>query len=156
MWFVGLWANHTTCCMVSGSMNKLHTLLSIMQCIFLTEMVHSCVVLGCKNRSNKEECKGIKFYTLPFKNEELLKTWLALICRRHNEVTIHSRVCSAHFVGGIKTKYDQLPQIFPWQKSTSVSLPTACTNPSEIINHDHCYCSDFKSPSVTLYPRSSF
>ena len=138
-------------------MNKLHTLLSIMQCIFLTEMVHSCVVLGCKNRSNKEECKGIKFYTLPFKNEELLKTWLALICRRHNKVTIHSRVCSAHFVGGIKTKYDQLPQIFPWQKSTSVSLPTACTNPSEIINHDHCYCSlDFKSPSITLYPGSSY
>jgi hypothetical protein len=85
----------------------------ILYSTILIEMVH---VLGCKNRSNKEECKGLKFYTLPFRNEELLKTWLALICRRRNEVTIHSRVCSAaHFAGGIK-KSDSLPQTFPWQK----------------------------------------
>ena len=67
-----------------------------------TGMVHSCVVLGCKNRSNKEECKHIKFYTLPFKNAQLLKTWLSLIGRHRNEVTIHSRVCSVHFVDGMK------------------------------------------------------
>ena len=125
---------------------------------FLTEMVHSCAVLGCKNRSNKEECKGLKFYTLPFRNEELLKTWLALICRRRNEVTIHSRVCSAHFAGGIK-KNDSLPQIFPLQKCIPTQVPAPATIPSDIVDHDHCYCSlDFQSvtPSIVLHPGSSY
>ena len=118
-------------------------------------MVHSCVVLGCKNRSNKEECKGVKFYTLPFRDQELLKTWLALICRRRNEVTIHSRICSAHFVGGIKKNGD-LPQIFPWQKYIPVPSTNNLTS-SEIIDHDHCYCSlDFHSPSIALHLGSSY
>ena len=113
-------------------------------------MVHSCIVPGCKNRSNKEECKGIKFYTLPFRNEQLLQTWLSLVYRQHNEVTVHSRVCSAHFVGGIKKNTEDLPQIFPWQRSVSKSIHVpnetvekvvADLTPSQIIEHDHCYFS---------------
>ena len=80
------------------------------------EMVYSCIIPGCKNRSNKEDCKDVKFYTLPFRNEELLKTWLSLVCKQRNEVTIHSRVCSIHFIGGIKRSDDDPPQIFPWQR----------------------------------------
>ena len=126
---------------------------AILYSTILTEMVHSCAVLGCKNRSNKE-CKGLKFYTLPFRNEELLKTWLALICRRQNEVTIHSRVCSAHFAGGIKS--DSLPQTFPWQKCIPTQAPAPAMIPSDIVDHDHCYCPlDFHSPSIVVHPGSS-
>ena len=133
--------------------------------MFHREMVHSCVVLGCKNRSNKEECKGLKFYTLPFKNEQLLKTWLLLIGRQHNEVTIHSRVCSEHFVNGVKNNSDDLPQIFSWQRRTSkilhnreTSAVSTSLTPSQIIHHDHCYCkSDYQySSSANIHVGSSY
>ena len=122
-------------------------------------MVHSCIVHGCKNRSNKEECKKIKFYTLPFRNERLLQTWLSLICKRRNEVNIHSRICSTHFIGGMKKSDKDVPQIFPWQKSTSMQLPSCepiAVNPTprQVVEHDHCYCSSsYRSlciSSVTL------
>ena len=84
---------------------------------FLTEMVHSCAVLGC---TNKEECKGLKFYTLPKKN-------------------------------------DSLPQIFPWQKCIPTQVPAPAMIPSDIVDHNHCYCSlDFQSPSIVLHPGSSY
>ena len=68
----------------------------------LPRMVHYCVVPTCRctNCSNKEG-KNIKFYTLPFKDEQLLQIWLALICKCR-EVTICSRICSTHFIIGIK------------------------------------------------------
>ena len=69
-------------------------------------------VPGCKNRSNKVQCKGIKFYTLP-KTKEILQTWLSLIGRRLTEISLHSRICSQHFLDGIRK--DSVPQIFPWQ-----------------------------------------
>ena len=102
-------------------------------------MVHSCIVPGCTNLSNKEECKNIKFYTLPFKDEQLLQTWLAQICKRR-EVTIHSRICSTHFINGIKKGYHDLPQILPWQKYTYYTAAKHQLSPADIIYHDHCYC----------------
>lgn len=111
-------------------------------------MVHSCVVQGCNNRSNKEDCKGVKFYTLHFKNECLLETWLTLICRRRGEVNVHSRICSVHFIDGVKKSSKDLPQIFPWQKYTSCTSTLVSENqtknppsPSQIVYHDHCYWS---------------
>ena len=61
--------------------------------LVFNRMVHSCIVPGCNNRSNKEVCKGIKFYVLPFKDEKLLERWLTLACRRREDVTVHSRIC---------------------------------------------------------------
>ena len=75
----------------------------------------------------------IEFYTLPFRNEELLKTWLALICRSRNEVTIHSRICSTHFAGGIK-KNDSLLQVFPWQKCLPTQISAPAMIPSDIVD----------------------
>ena len=100
--------------------------------------------------------RRIEFYTLPFRNEELPKIWLALICRRRNEITIHSRVCSAHFAGGIK-KNNSLLQIFPWQKCILTQVPAPAMIPSDIVDHNHCYCSlDFQSPSIVLHLGSSY
>lgn len=115
-------------------------------------MVHSCIVPGCKNHSKKEECKGIRFYTLPFGNEQLLQTWLSLVCRRRNEVSVHSRICSTHFIDGVKKGNEDVPQRFPWQKSAS-STPTKdstlCLTPRQIVEHDHCYCSPhYQSSSI--------
>ena len=67
-------------------------------CTFVSAgMVHSCVVPGCNSRSNKAECKGIKFYNLPT-TKKILQVWLLLIGRRLVEVNVHSRICSKHFI----------------------------------------------------------
>ena len=116
-------------------------------------MVHSCIVPGCKNRSNKEDCKGIKFYRLPIRNEELLETCLLLICRRRHEVTVNSRICSDHFIDGIKKNEYDLPQIFPWQKSTLVN--DRRLTPQQIVFHDHSYCSQHYQPSSYLTPTTT-
>ena len=108
-------------------------------------MVHSCIVPGCSSRSNKVECKGIKFFTLPT-THKILEIWLLLIGRKSTEVSFHSRICSKHFIGGEKTK-DSVPEIFPWQKRPTVrdQSTSTCTHPnlspSDIVNHDHTYCS---------------
>ena len=92
-------------------------------CSIVFRMVHPCIVPGCTNRSNKEECKNIKFYTLPFNDERLLQIWLTLVCKRREEVTVHSRICSTHFANRIKKSNKDLPQIFPWQRYTLRMVP---------------------------------
>ena len=111
-------------------------------------MVHCCTVPGYTNRSNKLECKGIKFYTLLKAKNFFFLTWLSLVGCRFSEISLHSRVCSQHFAGGIKKK-NSVPQIFPWQKrsattSKSVSTFTHALSPSNIVYHDHSY---FAQPS---------
>ena len=122
-------------------------------------MVHSCIVPGCKSRSNKEDCKGIKFYTLPFGNEELLQKWLLLICKRRSEVSVHSRVCSTHFIGGVKKSNEDVPQIFPWQRSAS-NTPTKSSTvhltPCQVVEHDHCYCPPHHQVSLKYTHASLF
>ena len=84
------------------------------------------------------------------RNEELLETWLLLICRCRHEVTIYSRICSDHFINGVKNSDYDLPQIFPWQKS--ISTNSSSLTPSQIVYHDHCYCSPHYRPSSYLTP----
>ena len=126
-------------------------------------MVHSCVVPECKNRSNKSECNGIKFYTLPT-SRKMLEKWLLLIGRKISEVTVHSRICSKHFVDGKKTK-GAILQIFPWQKrpstvahqSTHLYAPTLTTSrlsPAAIVYHDHSYCMPLSHLPTHLTPNS--
>ena len=120
--------------------------------LVFNRMVHSCIVPGCNNRSNKEVCKGIKFYVLPFKDEKLLERWLTLACRRREDVTVHSRICSVHFLHGNKKNNKDIPQIFPWQKYTSTPTPLPLNQvenhltPSQIVYHDHLYCSPSYKP----------
>ena len=129
-------------------------------------MVHTCVVPGCHNRSNKPSCKGLKFYTLPT-TKKVLQVWLALIGRHFSEVSFHSRICSEHFINGQKIK-DSIPEIFPWQrqsvitamtnadphnvssKVTSQDTSTPVLSPVDIVHHDHSYCTPLSS-----YPAST-
>ena len=101
----GWGTNHYKWIPVGVYMSKVkpaHNTCIAVACSIVFRMVHPCIVPGCTNRSNKEECKNIKFYTLPFNDEWLLQIWLTLVCRRREEVTVHSRICSTHFANGIK------------------------------------------------------
>ena len=82
----------------------------------LTEIVHSCIVPGCKKHSNKE-CKG-KFYTftINFGNQQ---TWY--IEGATKKVYTIGYVVYCHFIDGVKKSNEDVPQIFPWQKSTSIT-----------------------------------
>ena len=99
----------------------------------------------------KRPCKGVRFYRLPLRNEQILKTWLLLICRHRHEVTVNSRICGAHFIDGIKKSDYDLPQIFPWQKGIPASS-NRLSPESQIVYHDHCYCSLHYQPSSYLTP----
>ena len=109
---------------------------------------------------------GLRFHRLPFHNTKLLETWLNLIGKSVLEVTVNSRICSAHFIGGSRKRRSQLPEIFPWNNpnvgpsdienlcvphtsshpassSQSPSPPpslTADTCPACVVFHDHNYC----------------
>ena len=128
-------------------------------------MVHKCAVPGCPNSADRKD-KSLKFHRLPFQNTKLLETWLNLIGKSMHEVTVNSRICSAHFIGGSRKRRSQLPEIFPWNNpkvgpsdienvcapqissppsslSTSpLPSPSLTTNtcPACIVFHDHSYC----------------
>ena len=48
-------------------------------------MEYNCIVPGCSSRSDKKECKGIKFYRLPTARKTL-ERWLLLIGCKISEV----------------------------------------------------------------------
>ena len=77
-----------------------------------------------------------------------MEIWLLLICRRRHEVTANSRICSDHFINGVKRNDNDLPQVhvFPWQKSIPAASNTQLT-PLAKLHHDHCYCSPHYRPS---------
>lgn len=79
----------------------------------------SCCVPGCFNNSKKDKGR-LSFYVIP-KDPKLRKLWLHNISRKHfkpKEDQISGyRVCSEHFVGGIKTYINNIPIIFPLSKS---------------------------------------
>ena len=107
-------------------------------------MVHSCVVPGCNSRSNKSNCKNIKFFTLPKRS---LKIWIALIgLHSISQVSVRSRICSKHFVNGKKMK-NSIPELFPWQHTRSSGHIPSSTLPFQ--------CSTLPTPpSSTFQPLS--
>ena len=146
--------------------------------LLIYSMVHTCVVPGYHDRSNKPNCKGVKFYTLST-TKKVLQLWLSLTGRRLSEVSFHSRICSEHFINGKKTK-DSIPEIFPRQRhsaittitntgpnSASASSPQVasqdmCTSsaqasraptlsPADIVRHDHSYCTPLSSYPVSTH-----
>ena len=97
-------------------------------------MVHKCIVPGCPNQSNRKtdaEGKTLKFHRLPFKNQKLLQVWVDLMGRTLTEVTVSSRICSAHFSKhGLRKSGSKVPDVFPWSiphSSPSASLTTSST-----------------------------
>ena len=80
-------------------------------------MPHNCVVQGCNNRSSKKECENISFHALPLSDMDILREWIIKARLPQKLINRHSRVCSAHFLGGKRSEKYDVPQIFPWTKS---------------------------------------
>ena len=72
---------------------------------------HTCCVPGCFNRSSRE--KHLKFYHIP-KDCNDRKVYLVRIRREKDfVVTQNTRICSAHWEGGVKTDDNPYPTVFP-------------------------------------------
>ena len=75
----------------------------------------TCCVPGCYNNSKKHKGK-FSFYNFPG-DQNLRRQWLHNISRKDFRPTTGHRVCSAHFEGGSKTYQNNVPTVFPLQKS---------------------------------------
>lgn len=60
-------------------------------------MVNKCACVNCKSGYKGKE-DNITLHKFPLQNPDLLKQWLAKISRKNFTPTIHSRVCSLHFM----------------------------------------------------------
>lgn len=89
-------------------------------------MVRHCIAVGCVNRSNKVECKGLSWHSLPLNDSKRLKKWLINIRRTNTPKTKSSFLCSDHFApecfqkspGGVRgrLKVDAVPTLFSFTK----------------------------------------
>lgn len=89
-------------------------------------MVRHCIAVGCVNRSNKVECKGLSWHSLPLNDSKRLKKWLINIRRTNTPKTKSSFLCSDHFPpecfqkspGGVRgrLKVDAVPTLFSFTK----------------------------------------
>ena len=96
-------------------------------------MVKHCIAFGCVNRSNKPQCKGLSWHSLPLNDSKRLKEWLVNIRRTNTPVSKHSYLCSDNFspecfsksLGGIQTrlKPDAVPSKFCFSKETTSRKP---------------------------------
>ena len=79
---------------------------------------HTCCVPGCYNRSSqtKTDASSIRYYKFPADRIQR-RAWLKNISRERSfKPTANSRVCSDHFVGGIKDENYSIPTLFLWKK----------------------------------------
>lgn len=74
-------------------------------------MPHHCIVEGCKNNSKKS--KNLSFHKLPLSKPKLLQVWLKRM-KHFDTVNEHTKICSAHFEGGVRKSFDDIPTVFPW------------------------------------------
>ena len=75
----------------------------------------TCCVPGCYNNSEKHKGK-FSFYKLP-RDQNLRRQWLHNISRKDFRPTTGHRVSGAHLEGGSKTYQNDVPTVFPLQKS---------------------------------------
>ena len=81
---------------------------------FVMPSHYNCCVPLCTTHSRKN--RNLSFYRIP-KDENLRKKYTRLIRNKTLKLeSSHTRICSAHFEGGKKKYYWQLPSIFPWSK----------------------------------------
>jgi len=69
-----------------------------------------CCAPNCSNRRNRK--KNIQFYRIP-KDKELPKIWLLRIRRKQFKPTANTRLCSEHFVGGVRSMDPSSASYFP-------------------------------------------
>lgn len=102
--------------------------------VLVYTMVHVCVVPGCSNRSDRET--HLSYHCLPLKNRKLLKIWEHKIGRKNLPKTVHSRVCSEHFIkskGRILMR-DEVPTLKLPKLATAVLPPSKRKSPRK---HPH-------------------
>ena len=75
----------------------------------------TCSFPGCYNNSKKHKAK-FSFYNFPG-DQNSRRQWLHNISRKDFRPTTGHRVCSAHFEVGSKTYQNNVPTVFPLQKS---------------------------------------
>ena len=75
----------------------------------------TCCVPGCFNNSKKHKGQ-FSFYKFPA-DKKLRKKWLINISRKDFSPKLGHRVCSSHFEGGTKTFLNNVPTVFPLQKT---------------------------------------
>ena len=75
----------------------------------------TCCVPGCYNNSEKHKGK-FSFYNLPG-DQNLRRQWFHNISRKDFRPTTGHRVSGAHLEGGSKSYQNDVPTVFPLQKS---------------------------------------
>jgi len=76
-----------------------------------------CCVVGCSNSQYKDGKNGIKFFSFPG-NQEQKELWIKAVKRENADGTLwrptkHSKICSAHFFGNVKSKNSTSPSFSP-------------------------------------------
>ena len=74
-----------------------------------------CIAFGCKNRS-EDYHRGISFFRLPLKNQQLLKQWLIKLQLKDPPLKETSRICSEHFTDDCFER-DLKAELMPGSKS---------------------------------------
>ena len=81
-------------------------------------MVKSCCAIGCYNKCSKG---GVSFYRFPT-DKERRNNWVLAVKRKDWEPNEYTWLCSAHFIGGVKSNDplspDYMPSIFSFSTST--------------------------------------
>ena len=67
-------------------------------------MTKNCSIPGCTSCSNKEDCRH-----LSFQDPSLQHQWLVSLT-----ISEHTRVCSLHFSGGVKSATSPIHTLFQW------------------------------------------
>ena len=62
-------------------------------------MVYCCMVWGCQNRPDREDCRsrGVSFHRLPVSDLNLLSSWVEKIGVTNYPLSRNLRICSEHF-----------------------------------------------------------
>ncbi|XP_068735306.1 uncharacterized protein [Montipora capricornis] len=111
---------------------------------------HSCRAFNCSNSTYKKkhvekhpELENIEFFPFPPDNKskyyvagmterERRMRWIAACRLDSPNVTRHTRICSAHFKGGLgPTKSNPVPTIFDFPKHLQPKIHKSRTNPDE-------------------------
>ncbi|KAI8495233.1 hypothetical protein Bbelb_272190 [Branchiostoma belcheri] len=74
-----------------------------------------CSAIGCSHSAGRDKALGLKrsYYRFPLADKGRLRSWMSRIPRKNWTPTKYSRICSDHFVGGVKTDTVGSPGYLP-------------------------------------------
>ena len=91
-----------------------------------------CCAHDCSN--NRKRNPQLKFYRIP-KDQARRKAWLLRIRRENFSPTENTRLCSAHFVDGVKSDNPKSTSFLPSIFSYNRSVPTPRTSKNSSRSH---------------------